>query len=511
MFTIWNPQQFIQKCFVASKTFPEPQRNPKLPITKLFINNKWVDSASRETFPTVNPSNGEVITEVPRGGKEDVDSAVRAAHEAFDLDSPWRRMDASKRGKLINRLADLVERDKVYLASLETLECGKIYTSAFRVDLTSAIRKFRYFAGLSDKNDGAVPSPDGFILAYTRQEPVGVCGIITAWNFSTSLICAKLAPALAAGCTVIVKPSEHTSLAALHLGALAKEAGFPSGVVNIVTGFGDIGSEIVKHPLVRMITFTGSNPVGRHIYREGAETMKRITLMLGGKSPNIILPDANVDDAVKHAHFAMFENMGQCCCAGSRTYVHKSQYEEFVEKSKASIESIRIGDPFDLSTEFGPQGSKDHLKNVLRMIETGKKEGATLVVGGKRIDRPGYYVEPTMFADVKDDMTIAREEIFGPVQTVLSYTNLEEVVNRANDSEFGLAASIFGKNIDDINTAMQRLQVGSVWINCYFIVTPQTPFGGYKLSGLRREGGIDSLKEFTETKAVFIKIPTKNS
>ncbi|XP_014270942.1 aldehyde dehydrogenase, mitochondrial [Halyomorpha halys] len=494
-----------------SSQLPEPHRNPKIPKTQLFINNEWVDSLSGETFKTINPTTSEVIAEVQKGGKADVDRAVQAAKEAFKLGSPWRKMDAAKRGRLINKLADLMERDSVYLSSLEALECGKVYSATLKGDLPWAVRNLRYFGGYADKNNGITAAIDGNFITYTRHEPVGVCGLITAWNFSILMVSWKLAPALAAGCTMVLKPSQHTSLAALHVAELVKEAGFPPGVINFVPGFGEVGSAMVTHPDVDKISFTGSTEVGKQIFKNGAENMKRLTLELGGKSPNIILPDADIDNAVEHAHYAAFHNMGQCCCAGSRTFVHESIYEKFLEKSKARIKAKRVGDPFDLNVEHGPQATKDQMDIVMRMIESGKKEGATVEVGGNRLDRPGFFVEPTLFTNVKDDMTISKEEIFGPVQQIISYKTIDEVIERANNTEYGLASSIYGQNLDQINTITQGLRAGSVWVNCYFIITPQTPFGGYKMSGLGREGGPYGIEAFTEVKSVFMKTPTKNS
>ncbi|XP_014261301.2 aldehyde dehydrogenase, mitochondrial-like, partial [Cimex lectularius] len=377
---------------------------------QLFINNEWVESKSGKTFDTVNPATGEVITQLQRGSKEDVDVAVEAAKEAFKLGSPWRKLDAAKRGKLIYKLAELLERDSVLLSSLEALECGKVYVPTLKGDLPWAVRNLRYFAGMADKGNGITAQIDGNFMAYTRQEPVGICGLITAWNFSLLMITWKLAPAIAAGCTMVLKPSQHTCLAALHLGELVKEAGIPPGVVNIVPGFSDVGSAIAEHPEINKISFTGSTPVGQKIYEKGALNMKRLTLELGGKSPNIILKGANIDEAVEHAHYAAFHNMGQCCCAGSRTFVHESLYDEFVEKSKARIKARRIGNPFDLDVDHGPQATQDQLDVVMKYIEIGKKEGGHVEVGGNRIDRPGFYVEPTLFTNVKDEMTISREE-----------------------------------------------------------------------------------------------------
>ncbi|KAF6214666.1 hypothetical protein GE061_009409 [Apolygus lucorum] len=501
-----------RKQFVAGiHTTPQPDRNPKLPPGKLFINNEWVDASSGQTFTVKNPTNEQVVTELALGDRGDVDMAVAAAKEAFKLRSEWRTMDASHRGYLINKLADFMTRDMSHLTSLEVLECGKPYLATLRGDIQWAIKSFRHFAGYADKNNGVTASVDGNFIAYSRSEPVGVVGSICAWNFATLILSWKLAQLLAAGCTTVVKPSQYSSLATLHVGELIKEAGFPPGVVNIVTGPGKIGSAIVDHNDVDCITFTGSTPVGRDIYRKGSQNMKRLVLELGGKSPNIILRDANVDKAVEHAHFASFHNMGQCCCAGSRTFVHESMYDEFLEKIKHRIAKKKIGDPFDLDVDHGPQMTKEQADIVMRYIEQGKKEGATCEVGGNRIDRPGYFVQPTLFTNVKDNMTIAKEEIFGPVMQLFSYKTIEEVIERANDTEFGLASSVFGSNIDEINTLVQAIRAGSVWVNCYFMITPQAPFGGFKMSGIGREGSSHGMQAFLEMKSVYVKTPTKNS
>ncbi|KAF6208768.1 hypothetical protein GE061_014508 [Apolygus lucorum] len=495
----------------SQSNLPQPLRNPKLPPGKLFINNEWVDASSGKTFTVRNPANEQVVTELALADRGDVDAAVAAAKEAFKMGSAWRTMDASQRGFLINKLADLMDRDINLLASFEALECGKVFLPTLKGDIQWAIRNFRYYAGYADKNNGATTSVDGNFIAFSRHEPVGVVGNIVAWNFATLILAWKMAPSLAAGCTTVIKPSQYSSLATLHVGELVKEAGFPPGVVNILTGPGKIGASIVDHPDVDCISFTGSTPVGKEIYRKGADNMKRLVLELGGKSPNIILKDADVDKAVEHAHFASFHNMGQCCCAGSRTFVHESMYDEFVEKMKRRIANRKIGDPFDLDVDHGPQTTKEQADIVMRYIELGKKEGATCEVGGNRIERPGYYVQPTMFTNVTDNMTIAKEEIFGPVMQVLRYKTIDEVIERANDTEFGLASSVFGSNIDDINTLVQGIRAGSVWVNCYFMITPQSPFGGYKMSGIGREGGSYGIHAFSEMKSVYIKTPTKNS
>ena len=481
--------------------------------TKIFINNEWVDSASGKTFPTINPCNGEKICDVAEGDKEDVDKAVAAAREAFKLGSPWRTMDASQRGRLLSKLADLIDRDKEYLAKLETLDNGKPHNTALTVDLEAAIGVYRYYAGWSDKIFGKTIPMDGPFMTMTRHEPVGVCGQIIPWNFPLVMQAWKLGPALACGCTVVMKPAEQTPLTALYVASLIKEVGFPPGVVNIVPGYGPTaGGAISAHPNVDKVAFTGSTEVG-HIIMEtaGKTNLKRVTLELGGKSPCIVFSDADLDDAVQQAHDYLFFNHGQCCCAGSRTFVEESIYDEFVKKSVEKASKKKVGDPFDKNTDQGPQVDKDQFDKILDLIDSGKKEGAKLECGGKQVGDKGYFVEPTVFTDVSDDMRIAKEEIFGPVMQIMKFKTLDEVIERANKSNYGLAAAVFTKNIDRALMVAQGLQSGSVWINCQNAFLVQAPFGGFKESGIGRELSEYALHEYTEVKTITIKIPQKNS
>jgi len=490
----------------------KPIKDIKIKYTQLFINNQWVNSKSGKTFPDINPTSGEKIVDIQEGDKADVDLAVAAAKKAFALDSPWRRMDASARGNFLNKIADFMIRDIQTLATLECLDVGKPFTAAVG-DIQGAAKILRYFAGAADKICGRTIPVDGDYFTYTRLEPVGVVGAILPWNFPIFLLCAKIGPAIASGCTVVVKPAEQTPLTALHFAALVAEAGVPPGVVNFIPGYGPTaGAAITLHPEIDKITFTGSTEVGRLIMKGAGESnLKKVTLELGGKSPNVIFADADLDYAVEMSHFALFFNMGQCCTAGSRCYVQEEIYDKFVEKAVARAKRRTVGDPFDAKFESGPQIDLDQFNKILELIESGKKEGAKLMCGGGRVGDKGYYVQPTVFADVKDDMRIAREEIFGPVQQIIKFKTIEEVIPRANDTNYGLSAAVFTKDIDKAITMANSLQAGTVWVNCYHVVNPQAPFGGYKESGIGREYSEEGLKEYCQVKTVTIKIPHKTS
>lgn len=496
----------------SSAAMPAPEINPSIMYCGLFIDNEWRKSISGKTFNTINPSTGDCIAEVQEAGCEDVDAAVSAAKKAFKLGSTWRTMNASDRGVLLNRLADLMERDRTYLASLETLDNGKPYAVAYNADLPGCISTLRYYAGWADKNHGKVIPMDGNYFAYTRHEPVGVCGQIIPWNFPLLMMSWKIAPALATGNTIILKPAEQTPLTALYIAQLTKEAGFPNGVVNVLPGFGSTGAALVSHKDVDKIAFTGSTEVGQLVQRDAAmSNLKRTSLELGGKSPNIILKDADMNYAVETSHFALFFNMGQCCCAGSRTFVEDDIYDEFVEKSMIRAKKRTVGNPFDMSIEQGPQIDEEQFKKILSMIESGKEQGAKLVAGGEVVGDKGYFIEPTVFADVQDDMTIAKDEIFGPVQQILKFSELDEVIERANKTDYGLAAGIFTKNIDKANHLIQGIRAGTVWVNTYNAFGVQVPFGGFKMSGHGREMGEYGLEAYTEVKSVITKINQKNS
>ncbi|CAK5075277.1 unnamed protein product [Meloidogyne enterolobii] len=655
---------------------PKPVWEDEPKFTQIFINNEWVNSKSGRTFPTINPATKTKIAEVQEGDKADIDAAVKAACDAFKLGSEWRRMDASARGLLLNKLASLIERDAVELASLETLDNGKPYKDAYLADLPLSIAVYRYYAGWADKNHGKTIPIGGDYFCYTRHEPVGVVGQIIPWNFPLLMQAWKLAPALAMGNTVILKPAEQTPLTALYVANLIKEAGFPPGVVNIVPGFGPTaGKALATHPKVDKVAFTGSTEVGLQVKRECSEAnLKRITLELGGKSPNIIFSDADMPLAVEQAAFGLFFNQGQCCCAGSRTFVESKIYDEFVERSKvckffcfmffyfllyifclyfffhfdfllpilffcfdlfsvtfsllishcfnilfffaitctlngqsknfmlqvffifcfkfsfasiffffasslfeakifcfkflsfASIftssllklfcfkffpllrfllqvfseaknflfqvfslscfyffffatsilaESRILGNPFDLNVNHGPQIDGDQETKILRLIEHGKKEGAKLVTGGGKFvgkqANNGYYVQPTIFSDVKSEMKIAQEEIFGPVMSIIKFDDLKDLVEKANETCYGLAAGVVTRDMDKALYIANNIRAGTVWVNCYDVFDAAAPFGGYKMSGIGRELGEYGLKPYTEVKTVTIKVSQKNS
>ncbi|KAL4227704.1 Retinal dehydrogenase 1 [Mactra antiquata] len=490
---------------------PSAIKYPEIKYTQIFINNEWVNSESGKTFPTINPTNGKKICDVQEGDKADVDKAVAAAKKAFEFGSEWRSMDASQRAVLLNKLADLIERDRIYLASLETLDNGKPYKDAFYLDMCATLSYLRYYAGWADKIQGKTIPVDGTSFCYTIHEPVGVCAQIIPWNFPCSLVALKIGPALACGNTVIIKPAEQTPLTALYIASLVKEAGIPPGVVNIVPGYGPTaGAALSAHPDVNKVAFTGSTDVGRLIMEAAAKSnLKRVTLELGGKSPFVVFKDANLDEAVESAHQALFFNMGQVCVAASRTYVHEDIYDEFVKRSVERAKSKLIGDPYDPKNEYGPQVSKEQFDKVLELIESGKNEGATLECGGNRHGTEGYFIQPTVFTNVTENMRIGKEEIFGPVQQLIKFKTMDEVVERANNTSYGLASACFTKDIDTALEFSSRIQAGSVWVNGYNLSSCQAPFGGFKMSGIGREGGEYGLQHYTEVKTVVIKTPQK--
>jgi aldehyde dehydrogenase (NAD+) len=475
--------------------------------TQLFINNRWEESASGETFATVNPSTGEEICQVAAAGSADVDRAVQAARAAFER-GPWRKLDASERGRLLYRLADLIESHGDELAKIEALDNGKPVSVAKRVDVAKTIACYRYFAGWADKVQGRTIPIDGDFLCYTRHEPVGVVGQIIPWNYPMLLQAWKLGPALATGNTVVMKPAEQTPLSALRIAELIAEAGFPAGVVNILPGLGPTaGAAIASHRDIDKVAFTGSTETGRLILEAAAKSnLKRVTLELGGKSPNIIFADTDLDEAVEGAHAGLFSNQGQICYAGSRVFVEQAVYDRFVEKTVTRAAKRVLGDPFDPRTEQGPQVDQSQFDRVMGYIESGKKEGATLATGGGRFGRRGYFVEPTVFADVQDEMKIAKEEIFGPVMSVIPFANLEEVITRANRTRYGLAAGVWTRDFRKALAVANGVRAGTVWVNCYNVVDIRAPFGGFKQSGAGRELGEYGLQQYTEVKTVTVKL-----
>ncbi|XP_038072135.1 retinal dehydrogenase 1-like [Patiria miniata] len=485
---------------------------PEIKYKQLFINNEFVNSVSGKIFPTINPSTGEKICDVQEGDKADVDIAVNAAKDAFKLGSPWRSMDASKRAFYLLKLAELLKRDKEYLASLETLDNGLIIAGS-RSCVDRAVGLLHYYAGWADKITGKTIPIDGSFFCYTRYEPKGVVAAVTPWNAPIVVMARKMATALACGNTVVLKPAEQTPLTALYLASLIKEAGFPPGVVNVVPGYGPTaGAALSEHMDVDVITFTGSVEVGKLIQQaSGKSNLKHVCLELGGKSPNVVFADADLDYAVETSHRALFTHSGQICIAGSRTFVQEDIYDEFVKKSTERAKKRVVGDPYNDKSESGPVIDEVQVTRILGMIESGKEEGAKLQCGGIRTDCKGNFIESTVFSDVTDDMKIAREEIFGPVQQILKFKTLDEVIERANNTSYGLAAAVITKDIDKALTMANSVRAGVVWVNTYSVLDPRAPFGGYKMSGIGREGGEESLLEFSEIKTVVIKIPQKNS
>lgn len=485
--------------------------NQEIKYTKIFINNRFTEAQSGKTFPTVNPATGKQLALIAEADKADVDLAVKAAKEAFKRGSEWRNLNASARGKLLWKLSDLIERDITILANLETLDNGKPFGDSV-FDINCAIDTFRYYAGWCDKIHGNTIPVDGASLTFTRKEPIGVVGQIIPWNYPTLMLAWKWGPAIATGCTSVLKPAEQTPLTALYIAQLSVEAGFPAGVLNVIPGYGPTaGQAISSHPEIRKVAFTGSVEVGRLVAEASAKSnLKKISLELGGKSPLVILNDADVNEAAEIAHNAIFANHGQNCCAGSRTFVQEKIYDAFVARAVELARKRTVGDPFDENTLQGPQVDDEIFQRVLNYIEAGKKEGAKLEVGGKRWGNVGFFIEPTVFSSVTDDMKIAAEEIFGPVQSILKFSTLDEVIERANETSYGLAAGIVTQSLDSALTFAQAVEAGSVWVNCYDAVVPQAPFGGFKQSGHGRELGEDSLELYLETKTVSIKLPSSH-
>nr|AWO14302.1 aldehyde dehydrogenase 2B4 [Crocus sativus] len=491
--------------FGTAAAFEEQPIKPSVQInhTQLLINGNFVDSASGKTFPTLDPRTGEVIAHVAEGDAEDVNRAVAAARKAFD-EGPWPRMTAYERSRILLRAADLIEKHNDEISALESWDSGKPYEQSALAEIPLVVRLMRYYAGWADKIHGLVVPADGPHHVQVLHEPIGVAGQIIPWNFPLVMFAWKVGPALACGNAIVIKTAEQTPLSALYVARLFHEAGLPDGVLNVISGFGPTaGAALASHMDVDKLAFTGSTATGKVVLELAARSnLKPVTLELGGKSPMIILEDADIDNAVELAHFALFFNQGQCCCAGSRTFVHERIYDEFVEKSKARALRRVVGDPFRKGVEQGPQIDNEQFNKILRYIKLGKDSGASLVTGGDRLGSKGFYIQPTIFSDVQDDMVIAQDEIFGPVQTILKFNNLDEVIRRANASRYGLAAGLFTNNMDHANTLMRALKVGTIWINCFDVFDAALPFGGFKMSGQGREKGIDSLKAYLQVKSV---------
>ncbi|KAI8617171.1 retinal dehydrogenase [Chytriomyces sp. MP71] len=473
--------------------------------TGLFINGTFVESKSGKQFETVDPNTGSVITRVFEADAEDVNMAVDAAKNAFKT---WSKKAPAARGQLLSKLADLIERDKETLAALEAYDNGKPFAQALAADLNLVIEHFRYMAGFADKVEGRTINIREGVHAYTRAEPYGVVGQITPWNFPLLMVTWKIAPALATGNTVVLKTSEKTPLSALKLAQLIVEAGIPAGVVNILSGFGPTaGDAISRHPDIHKVSFTGSTATGRKILAAAAESnLKKVTLELGGKSPNVVFADADLDKAVAACRAGYAFNQGQVCCAGTRVFVQESVYDKFMEKIKADAAKIVVGNSFDKKTAVGPLVDKLQFDRVLGYLEEGKKAGAKVEFGGERVGKEGYYVSPTIFSNVTEDMKIVKEEIFGPVVCVDKFKTLEEAIEKANNSNFGLAASVHTTNVSTYIKMANALQAGTVWVNCHNAFSAQIPFGGFKQSGHGRDSGAEALKEYTQTKTVYVSV-----
>jgi phenylacetaldehyde dehydrogenase len=491
----------------ATQAIPVDENVSKYVAKKrqMLINGKWVDAASGKTFPTYNPATGEVLAHVAEGDKEDIDRAVAAARAAFDK-GPWRNITPSERGRVIWKLADLLEKRLEEFAQLECLDQGKPLGLTRMVDIPVSIDQLRYYAGWATKVEGStipISAHGAKFLAYTLREPIGVVGQIIPWNFPMVMATLKLAPALATGCTVVLKPAEQTPLTALMLGELIQEAGIPDGVVNIVTGYGETaGAALAAHPNVDKIAFTGSTEVGKLIVHAAAGNLKKVSLELGGKSPNIVFQDAEIESAIPGAANAIFFNQGQVCCAGSRLYVEDKQFDKVVDGVSQLASKIRVGPGMESTSDMGPVVSEEQMNRVCSYLESGFSEGAKAVTGGSRQGEKGYFVKPTVLVNTNEKMKVVREEIFGPVVTVMPFSDVDDLIAKANNTPYGLAAAVWTRDIKKAHRTAAALRAGTVWINCYGVLDSAMPFGGYKQSGWGREMGKEMLELYTEVKSV---------
>jgi len=482
----------------AAKVQPKPG--------KLFIGGKWVEASSGKTFPTVNPATGETITLIAEGGERDADAAVQAARKAFDS-GPWAEMSAADRGKLLWKIGDLIDKHNEELGELETLDNGKPIFESRQVDMPMVAEVFRYYAGWATKIHGETVPVRGPFLNYTLREALGVVAAIVPWNFPLLLASWKIGPALAAGNTVVLKPASWTPLTALRFGEICQEAGLPDGVVNIVTGPGStMGKALVRHPGVDKVAITGETRTGQEILRDSADTLKRVTLELGGKSPNIVFADADLEAAVRGATIGIFYGKGEVCAAGSRLFVEKKIKDDFMQKLVERARKMQPGDPLDPKTRFGALVHERQMQTVLGYIEKGKAEGAKLVAGGARAGDQGCFVQPTVFDGVTNEMTIAREEIFGPVLATIEFGDVEAAVEQANQTQYGLAAAVWTRDIGKAHRVARRLKAGTVWINTYNNYDPAAAFGGYKMSGYGRELSMHALEHYTQVKSVWVNL-----
>jgi betaine-aldehyde dehydrogenase len=493
-----------------SSTQPAPETPRKY---QLFIDGKWVDAESGKTFTTPNPATGATLAEVAEGDKADIDKAVAAARRAFD--GAWSKVSARDRGRMMYKLAQLIEARTGDLAALETADNGKPIRETTYVDIPQVVENFEYFAGWATKIEGETIPVPGQMFNYTLREPVGVCGQIIPWNFPLLMAAWKLAPALAAGNTIVLKPAEQTPVGAMELASLIQEAGFPDGVVNIVPGYGETaGAALASHPDIDKVAFTGSTEVGKIIARAAADNLTKVSLELGGKAPNIVFADADMEQAVNGAMMGIFFNQGQVCCAGSRLFVDARVKDEFLERFKERAGRVRVGDPMDTNTQMGPQVSEEQLNRIKGYVDIAKGEGAQVLSGGCTPElegdfQKGFFFQPTIFSDVKNSMRVAQEEIFGPVVSVITFDGEEDLIKQANEVVYGLSAGIWTKDITRAHRFAKAIKAGVVWINTFNMFNAASPFGGYKQSGYGREMGKHALEMYTNVKSVWVDLSGK--